>query len=66
MLNQKGYTITELVIIVLGLFGTYGYFANIVKLVLFAFSDVFYLSGVFILRIVGVFIFPLGCVLGFF
>ena len=62
MRKQKGFTILEAVLVALFLFGVGGWIANIVKIV-----GVFDLpvTGMFIARCIGVFVAPLGAVLGY-
>ncbi len=60
--KQRGFTLTELVIAILWLVGTVGWILNIVWIV----KDVSHpLTTMFILRCVGIFVAPLGAVLGF-
>jgi hypothetical protein len=66
MKKQAGYTITELAVVLLavvGLAGVGGWIANIVKLAGMGFDAI---TGMLVLRVVGVFLAPLGAVLGFF
>lgn len=60
---QKGYTMPELLILLLLLFGVIGWVMNVCKLV-FALDDS--LSLMLLLRVIGVFIAPLGAILGYF
>lgn len=62
MKYQKGYTIVEVFTVVLLIGGIGGWIANIVKI---ASSDFAQITGMLVLRIVGIFIAPLGSVLGF-
>ena len=61
-LKQLGFTLTELLITVVVVGGGIGWVWNIVKI---AQSD-FVLSGLFILRLIGVFVAPLGAIVGYF
>lgn len=66
MKKQSGYTIMEILIVLIILAGGYGYVANLVKLIMslnVALSDI---TLLIICRIIGIFAFPLGCVLGYF
>lgn len=63
MNKQRGYTLFEILWVLLWLVGTYGWIANLVKLVLSIGGD---LSTMFVARCVGVLFFPLGVILGFF
>lgn len=62
MKKQRGFTAIELFIVVFVLLGVGGWIANIVKLVGSNFEP---LTGMVIARIIGVFLAPLGSVLGF-
>ena len=62
---QRGYTATELLILVAGilaLVGIIGWMMNIVDL---AHMNLAHITGMFVLRVIGIFIPPLGAVLGF-
>ena len=64
--NQKGFTIIELFIVIIGLAGIVGWVVNIVKLAHMGVPiDLAHTSIMFILRIAGIFVPPLGAVLGF-
>ena len=60
-MKQKGFATTELVYLIIALLGLWGYVWNIVKLI-----DAATLGGMELVRAVGIFIFPVGAVLGFF
>lgn len=62
MNSQRGFTIIELLVAALLLGGGIGWIWNIVKIVQSGF-DVF--TGMLIARCIGVFVAPLGAVLGF-
>lgn len=62
MRQQKGFTVVELVIAVVMLAGTAGWIWNIVKL---AGSDFAQITGMLVLRCLGVVVPPLGAVMGF-
>lgn len=62
MKKQLGFTIIELLIALLSLVGVGGWIANIVKLVG---SNFDLLTGMVVARAIGIFVFPLGAVLGF-
>ena len=63
-MKQKGFTLIELIIVIVVLFGFGGWIANIVKLV-HMFSDPT-VTPMFLARAVGTLVFPLGMVLGYF
>ena len=66
MKKQAGYTAAELLVVLIGmacLVGLGGWIANIVKL---ATAGLDPLTGMVVLRAVGIFLAPLGAVLGFF
>jgi prepilin-type N-terminal cleavage/methylation domain-containing protein len=62
MKPQIGFTLTELLVVLVILAGTGGWVANVIKLMA-TLSDP--LTGSFILRCVGVLFFPIGAVMGF-
>ena len=62
MNNQRGAALLELFGMFLVIFGVWGWIWNIMKLVAIANDPV---TGVFILRCIGILIAPLGVVLGF-
>lgn len=59
---QQGFTIIELSVVLLALFGSVGWVWNIIKIVQTGFDVI---TGMFIARCIGVFVAPLGAVLGF-
>lgn len=61
MKNQKGYAAVQLVFVMVAILGACGWIANIVKLVN---SDIV-LTGMIVARIAGIFVPPLGAVMGF-
>lgn len=62
-MKQKGFTLIELIIVIIVLFGAGGWIANIVKLVHMINDPV---TNMFIARAVGVVLFPFGMILGYF
>ena len=62
MKRQRGFTLVELMCVVLVLIGACGWIANVVKIVGTGFAD---FNGMLIARCIGVFIAPLGAVLGY-
>lgn len=66
MKKQKGFTLIELfytAIIPVAILGVWGWVWNIIKIID---SDFAVITGMLVARIIGVFIAPLGAVLGFF
>jgi hypothetical protein len=63
MKTQRGFTIIDLFMVLLALFGSIGWIWNIVKIVQSGFEII---TGMFIARCIGVFVAPLGAVLGYF
>ena len=59
---QRGFTILERSIVLLAVVGSAGWIWNIVKIVQSGFDVI---TGMFIARCIGVFVAPLGAVLGF-
>jgi hypothetical protein len=62
MKNQIGYINLQMIIVIVGLFGAWGWVWNIVKLVHSTFDP---LTGMVVARAIGIFVAPLGAVLGF-
>ena len=62
MKKQLGFTIVEVLVVVLVLVGGTGWIWNVVKIVG---SDFGAITGMLVMRVIGVFVVPLGCVLGF-
>ena len=60
--KQKGFTMIQLMIVGIWLAVVGGWIANIVKLIGLSFDP---LTLELILRLVGIFVFPLGAVMGF-
>ena len=65
MKNQKGFASFQLIVLLIALIGTGGWIANIFKLVSVDIPLAEF-GAMEILRIVGIFLAPLGSVLGFF
>lgn len=66
--SQKGFTAVTLMVLLFSVACLYGWFANIVKIVQFALTnvDIAHVTLLFIARVIGIFFPPLGAVLGFF
>jgi hypothetical protein len=62
MRKQAGYTTIELIVSILVVAGVVGWVSNIVMI---ANTEPFIFTSVMILRLVGILVFPLGCVMGF-
>lgn len=62
MKKETGFTINQVLVLLLGIVICGGWIANIVKI--FG-ADLSHFTGIIILRVVGVFVAPLGVVLGF-
>lgn len=60
--NQLGFVAAQLIFVIIWLVGFYGWVSNIIKLWNSSFEV---LSGMLVLRIVGIFLAPLGAILGF-
>ena len=60
--TQAGFTIAELLVVVLLVAGAGGWIANIVKLVAMNMDNI---TGMLLVRAVGIFVVPLGVVMGF-
>ena len=63
MNKQKGFTVVELVGVLIVFFFVVGWIMNIVKIVDSGFDVI---TGMFVARCIGVFVAPLGAVLGYF
>jgi len=61
--KQKGFTVVELVGVLIVFFFVVGWIMNIVKIVDSGFDVI---TGMFVARCIGVFVAPLGAVLGYF
>ena len=59
---KRGFTVVELLIAIVLIVGLFGWTWNIVKIVQSGFDVI---TGMFIARCIGVFVAPLGAVLGF-
>lgn len=59
---QKGFTIAELVLVLVVLLGAGGWIANIVKILGMSFDPI---TTELVLRFIGVFLFPLGMIMGY-
>lgn len=62
MKTLRGFTVVELVFAVIALLGAGGWIWNIVKI---AGSDFASITGMLVLRVIGIFVAPLGAILGF-
>jgi prepilin-type N-terminal cleavage/methylation domain-containing protein len=62
MEKQRGFTAVELLVVVLFVAGAGGWIANIVKLVGMSFDQI---TGMLVVRAIGIFVAPLGAVMGF-
>lgn len=62
MKNQKGFTLAEVVFVLVFLIAAWGWTWNIIKV---AGSDFSVLTGMLVLRVIGIFVAPLGVVMGF-
>ena len=60
--KQKGFTLPEMIVVCVFLLGVGGWIANIVKIFAIVNDDI---TGMFIMRIVGIFVAPIGAVLGY-
>jgi hypothetical protein len=62
MRKQAGYTTLELIISIIIAASVFGWISNIVMIVN---TEPFIFTSVMVLRLVGIIVFPLGCVMGF-
>lgn len=61
-MKQNGYTVIELIVLITIPLFVYGWVANIIK---FIASDFSFIDGMLLARAIGIFIAPVGVVLGF-
>lgn len=61
MKSKQGFTVLDFVVVMLFVFGVGGWIANMYKIVQSSFDVI---TGMFIARCIGVFVAPLGAVLG--
>lgn len=62
MRKQFGYTLTEIIVVLMILAGGIGWIWNIVKLCAMSFDP---LTGLLVVRAIGIFVFPVGMVVGY-
>ena len=62
MKKQLGYTATEIAVVLLVLAGGLGWIMNIVKLIGMGLDPI---TGLLIVRAIGIFVFPVGMVVGY-
>lgn len=60
--NQRGFTAPQLLVVMLFLAGVVGWVMNVIEIVQTGADPI---TGLFIVRVIGVFMAPLGCVLGY-
>ena len=65
-MNNKGFTIFELLVFLVIIFGTVGYGMNIVDIYHLCIAEPFTVTGILVLRVIGIFVAPVGAILGFF
>lgn len=63
MKRQLGYTLTEILVVLIVLAGGWGWVWNIIKLIGMNLDPI---TGMLIVRVVGIFVFPVGMVVGYF
>lgn len=62
MKKQLGYTITEIILVLVVLAGGWGWVWNIVKLVGMNLDPI---TGMLVVRAIGIFVFPVGMIVGY-
>ena len=60
---KRGYTIIEFLVVFIALAGAFGWGWNIVKLIGMSLDPI---TGLLIVRAIGIFVFPVGMVVGYF
>ena len=63
MKKQLGYTLTEIIIAAIVLAGGWGWIWNIIKLIHMGLDPI---TGLLIVRAIGIFVFPVGMIVGYF
>jgi len=63
MKAQRAFSLSGLFIVLIALFGTFGWIANIAKLILMLDGPI---TAMLIARVVGIFAVPFGAIIGFF
>lgn len=63
MKKQIGFTIIELLTLLIVLFGGFGWCWNIVKLIGMNIDPI---TGLLVVRAIGIFVFPVGMIVGYF
>lgn len=63
MKKQLGYTLTEIIVVLVILAGGFGWCWNIVKLIGMNLDPI---TGLLIVRAIGIFVFPVGMIVGYF
>ena len=61
-MKDDGFTLTEILITLVGILGIIGWVMNIVKIVE---TELVPMTTIFVIRVVGIFVPPLGAVLGY-
>ena len=61
-MKDDGFTLTEILITLVGILGIIGWVMNIVKIVG---AELVPITTIFVIRVVGIFVPPLGAVLGY-
>ncbi len=62
MKKQSGFTLVEVLVAIIGLAAIFGWINNII---IIANTEPFIFTGTMVLRLVGIVVAPLGCVMGF-
>ena len=62
-LKQRGFTLYEMIVSIIILAGGFGWVWNIVKLIGMSLDPI---TGLLIVRAIGIFVFPVGMIVGYF
>lgn len=62
MKTQKGFSLVQLIVVFVALAGGWGWVWNIIKLCTMGFDP---LTGLLVVRAIGIFVFPVGMVVGY-
>ena len=62
-MKQQGFTLPQLIVVLVILAGGWGWVWNIIKLISMSLDPI---TGLLIVRAIGIFVFPVGMIVGYF
>jgi hypothetical protein len=65
MKNQRGVTLIELIMLFAIIFGAIGWTWNVIKIIAVANAPIADVTVMLVIRIVAVFVWPIGCIVGY-